>query len=83
MASIDKEELLKDPSHEKKLLSAIRRIEKAAKEIAEMDYTIYISAHGALNVLNTDDVPCINSMDFHTEQIVAYGDMDRTDCGDW
>lgn len=83
MAYIENEELLKDPAHEKKLLSAIRRIAKASKEIADMDYRIYISAHGSINVLNTDAVPCINGLDFHSEQVVAGGEMERTDCGDW
>lgn len=83
MAYIENDEIMKDPSHEKKLLSAIRRIEKASKEIAEMDYIIYISAHGSINVLNTDDVPCKNQLDFHFEQVVASGNMERTDCGDW
>lgn len=83
MACIENEEILKDSSHEKRLLSAIRRIEKASKEISEMGYTIYISAHGGLNVLNVDDVPYLNSFDFHSDQVVAFGDMERTDCGDW
>lgn len=83
MAHIENDEILKDPEHEKKLLSAIKRIEKASKEISQMGYLIYISAHGSLNVMNTDDVPYENDLDFHDKQIVAWGSMESTDCGDW
>ncbi|MDQ8748355.1 hypothetical protein [Elizabethkingia miricola] len=83
MAIIENEDILKDPEHEKKLLSAIKRIEKASKEISSMGYIIYVSAHGSLNMMNIDDVPHESSFDFHDKQVVASGNMESTDCGDW
>ncbi|WP_407498832.1 hypothetical protein [Elizabethkingia anophelis] len=83
MACIDNYEILKGSEHEKKLLSAIKRIEKATNEISQMGYRIYISAHGNLNVMNVDDVPYEYGPDFHQKQIVASGNMESTDCGDW
>ncbi len=83
MAVIENEDILKNPEHEKKILSAVRRIEKASEEISKMGYTIYVSAHGSLNIMNTDDVPYENDMDFHSGQVVAHGNMKSTDCGDW
>ncbi|MDV3749761.1 hypothetical protein CMU21_18180 [Elizabethkingia anophelis] len=83
MVIIENEDILKDPEHKKKLLSAIKRIEKASREISELGYTIYISAHGSINVLNTDDVAFEHNYDFHQGQVVMSGSMESTDCGDW
>ena len=82
MAYIENYELLKQIDHDKKILSAVRRIEKATKEIAEMGYIIYVSAHGSLNIMNTDDAPYQHQFDFHHDQVVATGEMKKTDCGD-
>jgi xanthine dehydrogenase molybdopterin-binding subunit B len=83
MSLIENEEILKSPEHGKKIKSALNRIEKAFKEITDLDYTIYISAHGSINVMNTDDVPFKNNLDYHDEQVVAHGSAEKLDCGDW
>ena len=82
-ASIENMELLKHPSHEKKLRSALNRISKACKEIADMDYSIYVSAHGNINVMNVDDAPYLKNIDYEHHQIVANTSVERMDCGDW
>lgn len=83
MAYIENYEILKKESDEKKIVSALKRIEKATKEITKLGYELYLSAHGSLNVMNIDDVPYKNSMDFHNEQVVAHGHIDNIDAGDW
>ena len=82
-ASIENKELLKHPTHEKKLRSDLNRIAKACKEIVDMDYCIYVSAHGNINVMNVDDAPHSNNIDFEHYQIVAQTSVERMDCGDW
>ena len=74
---------MKSPEHGKKIKSALNRIEKALKEITDLDYTIYVSAHGSINVMNTDDVPFKHDLDYHSEQVVAHGSAEKIDCGDW
>ena len=64
MSMIENEEILKSPEHGKKIKSALNRIEKALKEITDLDYTIYVSAHGSINVMNTDDVPFKHDLDY-------------------
>lgn len=83
MAYIENDDILKKESDEKKILSALKRIEKATKDITKLGYELYLSAHGNLNVMNTDDVPHVYNMDYSQDQIVAYGIIDNIDAGDW
>lgn len=80
---IDNEEILKDESHKKKILSALNRVSKATKEITNLGYSIYVSAHGGFNVMNVDDVPYLNNSDYHSEQQVASTQLECVDVGDW
>lgn len=82
MAAIQNEDLLKKSEDEKKILSALKRTEKALKEITDLGYMLYLSAHGSLNVMNTD-VDFLNNLDYHDGQIVAYGSIENIDAGDF
>lgn len=82
MAYIRNEGLIRNKDDEKKILSAMRRIEKASKQISEMGYMIYVSAHGSLNVLNLDG-RYRRTLELEHEMVVANGSMESTDCGDW
>lgn len=80
---IDNSDILKNPKDEKRLKSALNRVAKATKEITDLGYSIYVSAHGGFNVMNTDDVPYLDGVSYRTEQVVASTQLRGVDCGDW
>lgn len=80
-AYIDNEDLLKDESHDKKIRLALNRLQKAAQEITDLGYTIYIAGHGNVNIMNQDEYS--NNMDYSQDCIVATITLDKTDVGDW
>lgn len=83
-AYLEREELLNDPSHEKKILSTLNRAKKALDEIIGLGYTIYVSEHGHFNVMNVEKVPYLVNMDYYYEQIVGSMCVQRgLDAGAW
>lgn len=83
-AYIRNEDLLINESDEKKVLSALNRIYKASKEIAEMGYSLYLNGHGSLSVMNVEGAGgYIRNMDYEHHMVVADGCMENTTGGDW
>lgn len=83
-AYIEREELLNDPTHEKKILSALNKAKKALDEIIGLGYSVYVSEHRHFNVMNENKVPHLVNMDLHHEQVVGSMCVQRgLDGGAW
>lgn len=78
---IENEEMLIDETHDKKIRLALGRIQRAAKEITELGYTLYVSAHGRMNVMNQESYS--NNLDYSRECVVSSVSIDKMDAGDW
>lgn len=81
-STIDNEDKLIDPSHEKKLLSALNRLQKATKDIEKLGYTMYMEAEGGFNVMNGSTHSGIGQQS-NQENIVASVRVSSVDCGAW
>lgn len=81
--TIENEDKLINESDEKKLASIARRISKANKELIDLGYTSYLSAHGSWNIMNGDSHDSSNSCNALYENVVANFQLQRIDAGDW
>lgn len=79
--TIENEDKLIDESHEKKLRSIANRISKANKELIELGYTSYLSAHGNWNIMNGDSHG--SKAEPLREKVLASFSLDHIDAGDW
>lgn len=79
---IDNYDILIEDSHEKKLLSALNRIQKAHDEIIDMGYTAYVEAEGNYNVMNGETHAGV-FLHAENRNVVASVSLKCIDMGAW
>jgi hypothetical protein len=81
-AQIDNHDKLIDPSHAKKILSALNRIQKAHFEILDLGYSAYVEAEGYYNVMN-GETHDRRTGESHQDNVAASAMLGPIDMGGW